>query len=385
MFGFIKNKKNNKRVCVCEMSDLDEADLQEYGFYNHSSSMQRSRESEIQRKPRVRSRQEDDEQEQDDYEEEEQPQPQRKNYNDASKFPNMKPRNTASSNRQSDFVQQQQQPKKSVRFVEQEEEDDQIVPIDLSNPVVKRIKPKDNGDLFDGLKKVANLGPIEEQRKNMTIIPYYIHNAATTLVGAHNDRDINLSQAAFNDLSRLSACRDEFTTIDPIIVISDTLFTGSCNIYLKEAIPVSFLVLAHYLKLTYGVEVVPDVTSKSKLYTEVTVKPYHGKETKHAQEFGCEEAVKAALKQRGKNWQEMLKLVQIHYARVGAISPDVACDYTFIEAQLNVMSKVLSNVTPKSAEQEGFQLGAVDNTSAAKSSAEKYGAAKREQEQNDND
>ncbi len=343
------------------MSDLDEEDLNAYGFYGANGGSV----------ARVPQQQQQYEQEPD--EEYEQPvarvtsNKRVKDYDDESSFPQMRPRQP--QQRQSDFAQPAPKKQQRVSF---RDDDDVMLPQDATNPVVARIQPQDNvEDLFKNMENVANLGPVQDQRKNRVVIPYYIHSAASSLVVAQKNREVNLSGQALSSLQKLAACDDEFTMIDPIVVISDTLFTGSCNVYMKEALPISFLILAHHLKLTYTLEVMPGVNSKAKPYTEVNLKPYHGKETKHAQEFGCEEAVKVALKQRGPNWNEMLRLVKIHFARIGPISSADVCEYAFIEAQLSVMTKVLNNVKPTGTE-EGRVIGQIDNKHAAESSAKRY-------------
>lgn len=218
-----------------------------------------------------------------------------------------------------------------------------------SSVIVKRLRrdEPDPDQLFEGLKDAPGGGqPIETRPDTRIVIPYKTRMAADILLMACENNEIRLDYNAKSDLQKLVDCDDEYTMVDPPIVIWDSLYTGTCNIYMKEVVRLSTYLVACYLKCTYQVEAVPEASSNPKLYTEAKVKPYHDSNVEHAQPFGCEAAVMNAMTERFHNPQEVedrLKYVKIHLMRVGHLSSFQATDPEFLAEQIDMMGTVLNN------------------------------------------
>ena len=217
---------------------------------------------------------------------------------------------------------------------------------DAKSVVMKRLKrdDPDPDELFKGLKAVPG-GPLESRPDTQTIIPYKTRMAADILLVACENREIRLDYAAQGDLKKLVNCDDEYTVIDPPIVLFDTLSTGTCVIHLKEVVRTSIFLLACFLKCTYQVEVVPDVHSNPKQYTEAKVKAYHDSNVDRFQPFGCEDTVMNVMRARfpGEELDEKLKFVKIHMMRIGHLSSFKASDPEFLWEQIEAMGPVLNN------------------------------------------
>ena len=217
---------------------------------------------------------------------------------------------------------------------------------DANSVVLKRLK-RDDPDPEELFKKVDAVrgGPIESRPDTQTIIPYKTRMAADILVAACENNEIRLDYNAQSDLKKLVNCDDEYTMVDPPIVIYDTLSTGSCSIYLKEVVRLSIYLLACFFKCTYLVEVVPDVRSNPKQYTEANVKPYHDSNVEHAQPFKCEDAVMAVMRERfsDSDIEEKLTYIKIHMMRIGHQSSFQASDPEFLTDQIAAIGSVLNN------------------------------------------
>lgn len=181
--------------------------------------------------------------------------------------------------------------------------------------------------------------------KGKTVVPYRIRAAADALLVACENKEIRLDYTARNELGQIVACDDEYTMIDPPVVIWDTLYTGTCNIYLKEVVRFSVYLMACFFNLMYQVEAVPEALSDPKSYKQAKVKPYHDSNVEHAQTLACEQTVMAYLRSTygEEGMEEKLKLIKIHLVRVGHISSFQATDPEFIQYHLENMGSVMSN------------------------------------------
>jgi hypothetical protein len=218
--------------------------------------------------------------------------------------------------------------------------------------VLKPIIRKDPNmeELMEGIENLPIM-TIESRPSTNTVISYGTRLGATLLLDSCTDGEISLSMAARTDLQKLVNCDDEFTIIDPPIVIYDTLSTGTCNIYCKEVVRLSIYLLACHLKCSWTVELFEDQMSNPKPFSEIQLKPYHNSKFDHAQPFKCEDIVMNRLKSTlpPSVVDEKLRLLQIHMIRLGHLTSEQACDAEFIQSQLEMIPSILNKqkVQPK--------------------------------------
>lgn len=181
--------------------------------------------------------------------------------------------------------------------------------------------------------------PIERSGELKRIIPYNVCHGAKLLLAAHGDGDIRLGNEAVMQLRKLSACDDEYTATDPTVVIWDTLSTGTCKIYVQEVVPISVLLLARHFDLHYTITIMEDTESKPRPFTGVNVEPYYGQRVEGPPPLGCALAVKQRM---AREPAAKTRLVEIFMLRIGALSPETACDGEWIETQTELIGKVLN-------------------------------------------
>lgn len=207
---------------------------------------------------------------------------------------------------------------------------------DFDDPVVRQIErePENIERLVElaGGSSTRNT-PIAEIDMSQPIIPYEIQKSAFLLMRADENGDIRLNQEALQNMKRLSECINEYTEVDPRVVIYDTFVTESgFKIYLKEVVPISILLLARHFGLEYSFE------SESRSFKDVKVKPFHGSLLNHVQELGCEKGVKLCMQSSDPKWYA----VRLYMLRVGAQSSEnIIGDYDWFEAQTKAIGLIL--------------------------------------------
>ena len=222
--------------------------------------------------------------------------------------------------------------------------------LDDDDPVVREIE-REPEDVSRLLKlaggRTGFSTPIPESAFNKRIIPYEIQHSASTLLDACDSKEIRLGHEAFQAIKRLADCADEYTEVDPRVVIYDTFPTKAFQVYVKEVVPISILLLARHFNLYYSIQ-----GSEMRSFKDVKVKPFRGTITNHIQGLGCQEAVKEAMKNNTTKWS----LVKMYMMRVGAQSPtSIAGDYDWIEAQTRAIASVLQKQPQKQDyEEEGL-------------------------------
>lgn len=186
--------------------------------------------------------------------------------------------------------------------------------------------------------------PIQESiALNKRIISYDVQHSATLLLDAHENKDIRLGYESHETMKKLAQCADEYTEVDPRVVIYDTFNTGVCKIYVKEVIPISILLLARHFNLDYTLQITADLESKPRSYKDIKIKAFHGGSTDHVQGLGCEEAVKKCI-QGVTQWN----LVKMYMIRVGAhSSTEIIRDFDWLENQTRAIGLVLARQAPK--------------------------------------
>lgn len=221
--------------------------------------------------------------------------------------------------------------------------------LDPSDPVVREIE-REPENVEQILKMAGGRtgidAPIQEIEFNKRVIPYEIQHSASVLLEAHQSGDIRLGYEALENIKKLADCADEFTEIDPKVVIYDTFSTEVCKIYVKEVVPISILLLARHFGLEYSIQITKDLESNPRPFRDVKVKPFHGDLVvfNHVQSLGCEEAVKQRMQNNSIQWN----LVRMYMIRVGPQSAaNLVGDFEWFEAQTRAIGSVLQRQAPK--------------------------------------
>lgn len=181
--------------------------------------------------------------------------------------------------------------------------------------------------------------PIKRGQTGSEVIPYQIQRAAETVI--HADKGLN--RQTRQQLQGLVDHPDEFTVIDPQVIVAKTVDTGMCKVYLKEVVPISHLLMARVLKVKYQLYVTKKVYFPPEDFSEVVVKPYHGTGIEHAQPFGLTTELEAHIENdEDLSGGDFLDQVNAYMYAQGPISTREACDPEFIEMHVEAIKRIRS-------------------------------------------
>jgi hypothetical protein len=152
------------------------------------------------------------------------------------------------------------------------------------------------------------------------VIPYRIKAAARVIADARE-----VPRTVQTECEALARLPDEFTRVDPYVVLVDTVPLGALRVHMKEAVPVSTLLIARLLKCTYGI---PGVAPRN--YANARLKPFHETGLEHAQPFYCDEGIDEHYDRT-----RVLAYVQA----LGPIASEVAASHAFVDAHLERLAK----------------------------------------------
>lgn len=168
--------------------------------------------------------------------------------------------------------------------------------------------------------------------------------ACETLV-AHAEA-IRMTNNTMEELMLLLQCTDEGAIVDPLITLYKSVSTGTCNIYLKETVPLSVFLMALVLKATFFVQVTGKAKTPVETFDTVAIKPFKKNANDivanggGAQPFDVEKAVQDKLELRSA--QDLVEQVVAYMHVVGPISSMEACDGEFIETHIESIKKIFS-------------------------------------------
>jgi hypothetical protein len=213
------------------------------------------------------------------------------------------------------------------------------------------IKPKSKltsgGDVEPLGKKRNTIGIIPDTTPVANLVSYPVQNACTVLVQAIRSGEFqSLPTQVAQMLEKVASKPNEFFRIDPFVFMTYTLWTGSCNIYLKEAVPLSVLILLIYFDASFQVEILPDgeTISRPKKFSEVSLFPYDGSTTSFAQGFQWKQSLETAFQNRGMNMKEKMEDVDYFMETLGEMSSDDAANMLFVQEQSKTIGAFLNNV-----------------------------------------
>lgn len=180
-------------------------------------------------------------------------------------------------------------------------------------------------------------------------IPYELQQAARTIVDAFRAGTLrHLSTEVAKVFEQIAARPNQYFGIDPLVFISYTLWTGSCNIFLKESIPLSKLLFLVHFDAEFSVEILPDgeTVSRPKKFTEVSVTPFDGASTSHAQNFKWKQIMGQIFVSRGINeteQREMLDNLNYFMETLGELDSANVADMLFIQEQAKLLGPALND------------------------------------------
>jgi hypothetical protein len=148
--------------------------------------------------------------------------------------------------------------------------------------------------------------------------------------------DIQLTKDTKQELEMIMHCTDDGTQVDPLIVLTSSVPTGVCRIYMKEVVPLSLFLLALASKAVYQVQVTEKAKSKPTFFDSVVCRPFKGDANKkiEAQPFDL-----ANILQVDDN---ILEQVTAYMFVIGPVSSQDACDRDFIETHLEKVKEIFN-------------------------------------------
>ena len=243
-----------------------------------------------------------------------------------------------------------------VAFANNDEDDDDVprrkpVPRKKQRPMLLEEDDDDNeqGGKLSFTKQLASSG--KQLTMTATRKPQSNRKISTrdklaceTLV-AHADA-IRMTNNTREELMLLLQCTDEGAIVDPLITIYKSVSTGTCNIYLKETVPLSVFLMALVLKATFFVQVTGKAKTPVETFDTVAIKPFKKNADDivanggGAQPFDIEKAVQDKLELRSA--QDLVEQVVAYMHVVGPISSMEACDGEFIETHIESIKKIFA-------------------------------------------
>lgn len=190
--------------------------------------------------------------------------------------------------------------------------------------------------------------PIKKVAGKRNLIPHDIYAAMDTIIQACQAGDFTLSAQALSELkSHFSVAQDNLVRVDPTVIISYTLDTGTCKVCVQESVLISLLLMARAMRLTFTVTLMEDIVSAPKSFAEVQIRPDTGERLADTHRFGLAKLVEVNLKTLGLNVN--LPLVEMHMNQIGEMSSESVCGIDFLESQTDMINKVLNNasIVPK--------------------------------------
>jgi hypothetical protein len=182
--------------------------------------------------------------------------------------------------------------------------------------------------------------PILLNAERLPLIPYDVYMAAFTLLDGERKGDLKLGRETGPQLQQLiTSFKHEYFAINPLVVLSDSIAlpTTGVRLYVEEVVPISFVLLAFYLHSTFNMP----GNYVRKPYSEMSLKPYEGRETPGCQRLGLQEQVHKELEQRGHVPANVFRELQIHMLRAGEMSPHEACDPSWIDECVQQMPGIV--------------------------------------------
>lgn len=230
-------------------------------------------------------------------------------------------------------------PKKKValsqsRFIQEDDDDDEVLPRSrpLAGPGTSLFK--DNVEVTIPIRTV-------HRNADAVSIPFEARQAAHLLLdGGYVD-----GSKATPVLERLVERPCDADCIDPSVIVSRAIPTGTCAVYVEEALPVSSVLLACAFGLQYSVQLTPKARTEPTAYDVDTLrfKVYGGPASlvDGAQTFGCYDAVKQAVEDSDEYADKALQW-KAYMMALGPLSPAEVANYDWMAEHARAFVDMLS-------------------------------------------
>lgn len=189
------------------------------------------------------------------------------------------------------------------------------------------------------LKNQQLSGTLRMSASVRRVLPYEVRNALAIILAHPRDLDLP-DDVRWSLEQKLEQSEDEFTRIDPVVTVCRTLNTGVCTIYLKEAVPISRLLVARALRCTYVVQITNKTKTEPQSFddNELVIKPWRGNVAggDRYTTFGL-----ATLDLEGQVGEELMDQVDAHFLALGPLSPADACQSDWLEEQQDEVAALL--------------------------------------------
>lgn len=230
--------------------------------------------------------------------------------------------------------QQTKKPKKQVSILVEEEEEDDDMPSTTKGRKEDPFKGKQLAIPLRGSKSTGG-----------KVVPYAVQQAVTTLLLAVEQGQIEtFSKNALRELTILNGCPDEYTQVDPFVILSSSIDTGTCKIHLKEAVPYSYALMARALNATFTVQITDKIKTKPQPFAheDVVLRPYNASQPeRYNQPFACEAAVQARVDDMEEDeGVEFLLQVKAYMYSLGPLSSVDACDLANVETHVEAIKQI---------------------------------------------
>ena len=239
-------------------------------------------------------------------------------------------------------------PKTDSNLLEEEEEEEDEMHHTSFAPVPQTMLKDDDDDVLskDPIMNMDWQVPIRRMGPR-PVVPCEEGMAAETLVHAasrEGGQRITLSSGVQSEIQKLTKQVDEFTQIDPLVVVSTNLIVSdSFRAYLEETMPISKYLLARALHARFNVVISAKTKTRPvpfddpNLLMEVT--PFLNKDDR-GQSFNIDDCIGAAEPDEDKLLQ-----IRAYMISLGKLSPRQTCDLDFLDEQQEMFKSILTGET----------------------------------------
>ena len=213
-----------------------------------------------------------------------------------------------------------------------------------SSDVVGRTLRDDDALLNDPIMKMEFLVPITRVEGGRTIVPCKAQSAAEALLflsSQEGGAEISLSEVSKGELRLLVNRVDDFTQIDPLVVLTASVpVSPTCRIFFEEVISFSNYMLALVFNVRFCAVVTPKTKTPliplSDASVGVCARPYKGKDATRGQPFNIDDALNAVEELSG----DIDLQVRAYMISLGQLTSRQVCDFEFIEEQRDVFKRI---------------------------------------------
>lgn len=149
-------------------------------------------------------------------------------------------------------------------------------------------------------------------------------------------------------LENMTHFPDDRKMVDPQVVVYHTINTGTCRIYLREAVQYSVYLSLLALKAKFSLQLSPKTRVVSIPFSETSIKPNNGdtrpEDEPKAQPFGCERALEETLQEADVVADFAEQLDTYMRTVVGELHPSEACSEETLEEARDRVREIVQGI-----------------------------------------